>query len=98
MNRFRVAVEKLSPGEVLSALDFDVEIHDDVIAIADRFPSRFGLDPGSTKSMVLGAKLLSEIVLKHRHQSPFRELRPALRDFTLALKQQSDPEMPSMHE
>ena len=39
---------------------------------------------------MVGLKLLSEIVLKHRTRGPFSELRPALREFTLRLKGERD--------
>ncbi len=86
MYRYRITLEALDPGTEPQTLAFAVENHDNIAAIAARLPSRFGLDEDTTKAMVVGFKLLSEIVLRHRDQTPFRSLRPTLRDFEQSLK------------
>lgn len=89
MYRYRVTIESLSPATQAESVVFEVDNHDDLTAIANRLPSRFGLDTDSTKAMVIGAKLLGEVVLKKRTESPFSDLRPALRDFSQAMKKQA---------
>jgi len=86
MYRYRITLEALDSDASPEQLAFEVENHDNITAIASRLPSRFGLDEDSTKAVVVGFKFLSEIVLKHRDQPPFRELRPSLRDFEQSLK------------
>ena len=44
--------------------------------------------------MMVGLKLLSEVVLKHSVRERFSELRPALREFTLRLKGEQDHKEP----
>jgi hypothetical protein len=85
MNRYRVTVESISSNA--EPLRFEVDNHDDIAAIARKMPSRFGLSEDDTKALVIGLKLFSEIVLKHRNEPPFSEVRPAMREFTRALKQ-----------
>jgi len=89
MHRYRVTVEAIGPTDNPGPLHFEVENHDDILAIAGRVHSRFGLAEDATRSLVIGFKLFSEIVLKKRAESPFAEVRPALREFAQALKQQS---------
>jgi hypothetical protein len=89
MHRYRITVEAIDPKDDQKSLQFEVENHDDILAIAGRVPVRFGLSEDATRSLVIGFKLFSEIVLKKRAETPFAEVRPALRDFSQALKQQS---------
>lgn len=93
MYRYRITLESLSPGAEPVTLQFEIENHDNIAAIAERLPSRFGLDENSTRAMIVGAKLLGEVALKNRDKPPFNDLRPALRQFTQRLKQQpaTDP-------
>ncbi len=86
MHRFRVTVEPLSPGGDPSPLTFEVDNHDDILAIARRMTGRFELDGDASKALALGMKLLGEIVLKYRSREPFSALRPALSDFNKAVK------------
>jgi hypothetical protein len=87
MYRYRITVEMLSPEPATSTpLQFETENHDDIIAIAKRMNGRFDLDEESAKSMVIGMKLFSEIILKNRAREPFATLRPAIADFIKAVK------------
>jgi hypothetical protein len=90
MNRFRLTVEPLS--HTAEPLHFEVENHDDIVAIAGKLPSRFGLDEDDTRALIIGFKLFGEIVLKHRKESPFSEIRSAMQEFGKALKQSGDGE------
>ena len=96
MHRFRITVEPVSEEDSSQeALHFEVPNHDDILAIVSRRPSRFGLAEDETKAMMVGLKLLSEIVLKHRTREPFSGLRPALREFTLRVKgEQAESALP----
>ncbi len=89
MYRYRITLEALDPNVEPGTLTFEVENHDNIAAIASRLPTRFHLDEDATKSLVVGFKLLSEIVLKHRDQLPFSALRPALREFEQSHKHNS---------
>lgn len=88
MYRYRVTVERLDAQAEGEPLQFEAENHDDIVAIAQRVDSRFGLDADATRAMIIGFKLLGEVVLKHRKEPPFSELRPALQEFAQSLKKQ----------
>jgi hypothetical protein len=85
MHRFRVTVESLAEDGG-GTMEFEVENHDDIVAIAGRAPSRFGLDEDASRALVIGYKLLGEVVLKKRAEEPFASLRPAMGEFGKALK------------
>jgi hypothetical protein len=89
MHRYRITVEALDSTDGPTSLQFEVENHDNILAIANRVPTRFGLAEDATRALIIGFKLFAEIVLKKRAESPFAEVRPALREFAQALKQQS---------
>lgn len=98
MHRFRITVESLSTDEASRALQFEVNNHDDIVTIARRLPARLGLGEGETKALVIGSKLLGEIVLKHRAEEPFSRLRPALKTFMQELKKIPDKLQPQHRE
>jgi hypothetical protein len=52
---------------------------------------RYDLDEESAKSMAIGMKLFSEIILKNRAREPFSEIRPAMADFIKAVKAARPP-------
>ena len=83
MHQFRITVEPVSEQHSSQgALHFEVTNHDDILEIVSRRPSRFGLAADETKAMMVGLKLLSEVVLKHKTREPFSELRSAPQEFT----------------
>ena len=89
MYRYRITVEPVSPNAEGEAVQFEVDNHDDIAAIARRVPSRFGLDEDATKALIIGYKVLGEIVLKHRKEPPFVDLRPAMEEFGKSLRKQA---------
>ena len=92
MYRYRVTLEAPTAEGASDVLSFQATCHDDISAIVRRAPVRLGLDEEESKAVIVSLKLLSEVVLKHRSQDPFAQLRPALREFMLALKQDVRPE------
>jgi hypothetical protein len=78
MNRYRMTAESVSSEA--EALQFEVENHDDIVAIARQTPSRFGLNEDDTKALVIGFKLFGEIVLKHWKELPFSEVRSSIQE------------------
>jgi hypothetical protein len=88
---YRITVEHLADAKgapVSSApLVFGARNHDDLLAIVARVRSGSRLDADDSAAMILGLKLLGEIVLEHREEPPFIGLRPALGEFIKALKQ-----------
>ncbi len=88
MHRFRITVEPIATETSSAALQFEVNNHDDILAIAQRVPTRLGLDEDETRALIVGAKLLGEVILKHRAEEPFSQLRPALREFMQQMKRE----------
>lgn len=85
MHRYRVTLEPLTDNTT-APISFEADCHDDIAVILQRASTRFGLDQNDTTALVSSFKLFGELVLKHRNESPFAEIRPALRDFVQALK------------
>lgn len=93
MHRFRVTVEALDTnGEHPEPLHFEVENHDDIIAIARRMNGRFDLDADTSQSFAIGLKLFGEVVLKNRTREPFSQIRPAMAEFMKAVKRPANVE------
>lgn len=88
---YRITVEHLADakGAPVDAapLVFKARNHDDLLAIVARARTGARLDADDAAAMVLGLKLLGEIVLEHRDEPPFGALRPALGEFIKAIKQ-----------
>lgn len=84
MYRFRVTVEPLDTEG--APLVFEAVNHDDIVAIARRMPGRFGLGEAEAHGLAIGMKLFGETVLRHRAEAPFSEIRPAMREFMMAVK------------
>ncbi|QKJ86393.1 DUF3861 domain-containing protein [Paramixta manurensis] len=91
-HRFRITVEALSDrkGEAVDkpALQFEVENHDDILAIVERLRQREDLDFGADDSAAFGVglKLFSEVMLENRKHPVFTPLRDAFREFMVGLK------------
>ena len=87
MHRFRVTVEPLDAADAHpEPLQFEVENHDDVVAIAHRMEGRFDLDQANSRAFAIGLKLFGEVVLKNRTREPFSQIRPAMAEFMKAVK------------
>ena len=86
MYRFRITVEPVPPNAEAGSVQFEVENHDDIIAIARRMNGRFDLDEESSKAFAIGLKLFGEVVLKNRDREPFSLIRPSFGEFMKAVK------------
>ncbi|MFM2288858.1 MAG: hypothetical protein RL684_2001 [Pseudomonadota bacterium] len=87
---YRVTVEHLADAKgtpvTADPLVFTARNHDDLFSIVARSRGSGRLDADDSAAMVMGLKLLGEIVLEHRDEPPFSELRPALGAFIKELK------------
>ena len=78
-----------TPGEDAPApppLSFDATNHDDILALVERARGSTGLAPDATASMVVGLKLLGEVMLREKDNPLFDPLRGGMRDFIGNLK------------
>lgn len=86
---YRVTVCGLSPeGAPTSedALTFDVDNHDDVFALVRRVQAAGAVPSDEAPAFVVGLKLFSEVLLRHRRDAPFDALFPHFNAFMKVLK------------
>ena len=87
---YRITVEHIADAKgapvTVESLVFAARNHDDLFSIVARSRSSGRLDADDSAAMVMGLKLLGEIVLEHRDEPPFSELRPALGAFIKEMK------------
>ena len=67
-------------------LEFEVENHDDIFAIARRMSGKLDLDENATNAFALGLKLFGETILKNRDNPLFAQIKPSMGEFMRALK------------
>ncbi|RAJ05457.1 uncharacterized protein DUF3861 [Chitinophaga skermanii] len=76
-------------GEAMSLPPVEVAFdnHDDIFSIIERQQAAnlFG-DPKQSTEFAIGLKLFSEVMLKHRDNPLFEDLRPAFGEFMKKLK------------
>ena len=78
-----------APGEgapLRPAFSFDATNHDDILALVERARASSGLTPDDAASMVVGLKLLGEVMLREKNNPLFDPLRGGMRDFIGNLK------------
>lgn len=88
-HRYRIRVEALTCDERLdreTALSFEVASHDDVLGIVHRVNAANAFDRNEAIALAVGLKLFTGVMLRHRHDPLFAEVRPALRVFIGNLK------------
>jgi hypothetical protein len=84
--RFRITVEPL--GETGGQpLVFEAANHDDILAIVERMGTKLALGRDTIASLGVGLKLVSAVANEQRSNPMFAQLRTALRDVTMQLKQ-----------
>ncbi|ALK10582.1 DUF3861 domain-containing protein [Blastochloris viridis] len=66
---------------------FDATNHDDIIGLIERARAASGLSPDAAASMVVGLKLLSEVMLREKANPLFDPLRGGVKEFIGALKE-----------
>lgn len=90
VHRFRISVEKIGDpvGQTGTSppLAFEVQNHDDILAIVDRVRAGTAFTADEASALALGVKLLGGVVLAHRHDPLFADLQPPLRGFIGNLK------------
>ncbi|MDE1176220.1 MAG: DUF3861 domain-containing protein [Edaphobacter sp.] len=94
--RYRVTVQKIADakGEPVKgeSMSFEAVNHDDILAIAERATSRMTFDADLARQMAIGLKLFAEVALIRKDDPMFANIRPAIRDFIMQLKQTPEKE------
>ncbi len=87
---YRITVAPLgAPGEaepLPPPLSFEATNHDDIIGLVERARASTGLAPDAAASMVVGLKLLGEVMLREKNNPLFDPLRAGMREFIGGLK------------
>ena len=89
--RYRITVEKLADAKDEpvdgQSLSFYAANHDDILEIVNRMKERLPFDAATAASLGVALKLFSEVMLVHRDEPLFAEIRPAIGGFIKLLKQ-----------
>ena len=89
-HRYRVTVEHLESPQEGAALHpplaFEAANHDEILGLAERVRGRLELPGEEATALAIGMKLFGEVMLAHRDDPLFAELRPAWRAFIGSLK------------
>ncbi|SFK53152.1 DUF3861 domain-containing protein [Lysobacter sp. cf310] len=76
-HRYRVRVTAL--GESEAEVSFEVEQHDDLLAIVQRVRDGSPYSSDDAGALAIGLKLFSGVMLAHRDDPLFADIRPAVR-------------------
>lgn len=69
-------------------LEIEVENHDDIFKIIDIMKAKSVLPEDEAAEFIIGLKLFTEVMLRHRKEPLFQKLAPHMKDFMKALKSQ----------
>ncbi|QGZ96123.1 hypothetical protein DSM104635_02981 [Terricaulis silvestris] len=69
-----------------ATLTFEHVNHDDLFAIVERMRGSTGLAPDAAAEAAIGLKLLSEVMIREKHNPLFDPLRNGVREFIVKLK------------
>ncbi|MBB5575365.1 DUF3861 domain-containing protein [Rhizobium paranaense] len=86
---YRITVERLE-GDIPSAADkalvFEATNHDDLFKVLSMVREKQMLPCDETAEFTVGLKLFTEVLLRHRSDTPFKELFPHIGSFMNSLK------------
>ena len=86
---YRITVERLEgdvPSVADNALVFEATNHDDLFRILSTVREKQTLPWDETAEFTVGLKLFTEVLLRHRSDTPFKELFPHIASFMKSLK------------
>ncbi len=78
-----------APSSYEAPLFFEVSNHDDIFQIVQRMLARDDFDDSSAKSLAVGLKLFSEVMLEHKDHPLFSSFQPHFSQFMKELKGRS---------
>ncbi|WP_431324369.1 DUF3861 domain-containing protein [Rhizobium sp. YTU87027] len=86
---YRITVERLegdAPSAADKALVFEATNHDDLFKVLSMVRERQMLPLDDAAEFTIGLKLFAEVLLRHRSDTPFKELFPHIGSFMKSLK------------
>lgn len=89
-HRYQVTLTPLAEqvGASAPALQFEVENHDDIIAIVKRLEQRADFTEGDARAFGVGLKLFSEVMIKNKQAPLFADFLPHFINFMKELKKE----------
>lgn len=69
-----------------ASLEIEVENHDDIFKIIDAMKVKSILPEDEAAEFIIGLKLFTEVMLRHRKDPLFQELGPQMKAFMKTLK------------
>jgi hypothetical protein len=93
-HRYRVTVEPLASGneattQASGVLRFEAASHDEVLGLTQRIRQQGDFDEDGAAALVVGLKLLGEVVLRNRERPMFEEFLPHFGQFIRCLKERT---------
>lgn len=89
-HHYRVSVEALATFDQVDTntepLVFNTSNHDDILHIVKMIRSGMAWDDNTCASFAVGLKLFTEVMLQHKDDPLFLELKPAILEFMKKLK------------
>ncbi len=87
MPRYNLQLKSLD-GDVdpEESLEIEVENHDDIFKIIDAMKVKSILPEDEAAEFIIGLKLFTEVMLRHRKEPLFQELGPQMKTFMKTLK------------
>jgi hypothetical protein len=90
-HRYRITVEHLADPRATPGTErlirFEVVNHDDLLELIDRMKDREILPRHEVAEFTVGLKLFGEVMLRHRQNPLFGEMKPHFANFMKHLKQ-----------
>lgn len=86
---YRITLERLGgeePPVADDALVFEVTNHDDLLRVISLMRKKDVLPESEVAEFTIGLKLVAEVLMRHRSQSPFKELFSHVGAFMRTLK------------
>lgn len=89
-NKYKIQLEEVelkNNSQPEKSISFEFENHDDIFSILEsgRVNIHFNNNADSTEFLI-GLKLFSEVMLRHKNNPLFEDFRPAFMDFMKKLK------------
>lgn len=88
-HRYRISVQSLddsTPDDAAQTLSFEITNHDDLFALLGRISALAPVPEEEIPEFLIGLKMFSEVVLRHRKEPLFADLQPHMGTFIKQLK------------
>ncbi|WKT00731.1 DUF3861 domain-containing protein [Gallibacterium salpingitidis] len=94
-HQYQITVDYLADHEgnaVNQQIQFNAPNHDNIFRIIELTQQREGFTPEMAQRFAVGLKLMTEVVMEHRDNPLFKELRPMITEMMKVIKGKSRKE------